>query len=284
MPASVETSNHAAYGYLCEENISRITALLKQSDVTQETTFFPTRVLDLEYFSKEGETASRWVRLISKVEVLRKVTNVPPYVALSYCWGPIEQASTQSTTTNSNIRERRMSIDLQTVSMVIQDAVIVCRTLRIRYLWVDALCIIQGDIHDWEQESSIMGELFRNAYFTIGAASSDSCHDSFLSRSLPVIELPFSSSVNPGVKGTYRVVARGEPTSPGCRSNEFADIRGSWMDRGWVFQEKFLSRRLLMFGGNMLHAEFGEASSLMQRMVGMSLTYDSWRQLVVRLQ
>jgi hypothetical protein len=52
------------------------------------------------------------------------------------------------------------------------------------------------------------------------------------------------------------------------------------MDRGWVFQERFLSRRLLMFGGNMLHAEVGEASSLMQRMVGMSLTYDSWRQLV----
>jgi hypothetical protein len=267
-------------GYLCEENISRVTALLKESDVTQETTFFPTRVLDLEYLSKEGETASRWVRLISKEEVLRKVTDVPPYVALSYCWAPIEQASTQSTTTNSNIRERMMSIDLQTVSMVIQDAVIVCRALRIRYLWVDALCIIQGDIHDWERESSIMGELFRNAYFTIGAACSDSCHDSFLAKSLPTIEFPFSSSVNPGAKGAYRVVARGESQIPICASNEFEDITGSWFDRGWVFQEKFLSRRLLMFGGNTLHAEFGEASSLMQRMACTSLTYDSWRQLV----
>jgi hypothetical protein len=81
--------------YLCEENISRITALLKESDVMQETTFFPTRVLDLEDLSKEGETASRWMRLISKEEVFRKVTDVPPYVALSYCWGPLEQASTQ---------------------------------------------------------------------------------------------------------------------------------------------------------------------------------------------
>jgi hypothetical protein len=173
-----------------------------------------------------------------------------------------------------------MSINLQTVSAVIQDAVIVCRTLRVRYLWVDALCIIQGDTHDWERESSIMGELFRNAYFTIGVASSNSCHDSFLSKLLPVIEFPFSSSVNPGVKGTYRVVARGEVRSPYYSSNDFEDIRGSWIDRGWVFQEKFLSRRLLIFGGNMLHPEFGEASTLMPRMVGTSLTYNSWRQLV----
>jgi hypothetical protein len=68
--------------------------------------------------------------------------------------------------------------------------------------------------------------------------------------------------------------------SPYYSSNDFEDIRGSWIDRGWVFQEKFLSRRLLIFGGNMLHPEFGEASTLMPRMVGTSLTYNSWRQLV----
>ncbi len=101
--------------------------------------------------------------------------------------------------------------------MVIQDAVTVCRTFRVRYLWVDALCIIQGDVQDWEQESSIMGDVFQNAYFTIDVASSKSCHENFLSKSLTVIELPFLSSVNSAIKGSYRLVARG--------SQDFANFK-----------------------------------------------------------
>lgn len=268
-------------GHLCEENISKIEALLKESDLTQGTIFFPTRVLDLECNSNELEAPSRRIRLVTKAEVLENIIEFPPYVALSYCWGFAEQASTQSTTTSSNFEKNKMNIDLQTVSMVIQDAVTVCRTFRIRYLWVDALCIIQDNLQDWERESSIMGDLYQNAYFTIGVASSKSCHDSFLSNSLPAIEFPFSSSLNSGAKGTYRIVARGDTQSPDYSSNEFEDMEGSWQNRGWVMQEIFLSRRLLVFGGNMVHAEFGKTSHWMERMVCKNLDYDSWRGLTL---
>ncbi|KAK0728555.1 hypothetical protein B0T26DRAFT_637662, partial [Lasiosphaeria miniovina] len=57
-------------------------------------------------------------------------------------------------------------IDLQTASMVIRDAVAVCRKFRMRYLWLDALCIIQDGSQDWQRESAVMGKIFRNAYFT----------------------------------------------------------------------------------------------------------------------
>ncbi|KAL3420379.1 hypothetical protein PVAG01_08878 [Phlyctema vagabunda] len=260
-------------GHLREENVSRITQLLKDSDHLRETLFFPARVLDLEAQSPQ-------LRLVTRDEVLEKGLKTPDYVALSYCWGTTPEASKQSMTTSSNLRERKANIDIQTVSVVIRDAVTVCRTFRIRYLWVDALCIIQDDILDWERESSIMGVLYRSAYFTIGAASSESCDQSFLDISLPVIELPFSSSLDSGVKGTYRITARGDSDGNGDAVNAVQDLNGSWMKRGWVVQERFLAHRLLIFGGNMVHAEFGQKTATLPRITSTDLSYYTWRGLM----
>lgn len=43
-------------------------------------------------------------------------------------------------------------------------------TLNMRYLWVDALCILQGktDAVDWDIESQTIADIFRNAYIRIG--------------------------------------------------------------------------------------------------------------------
>jgi hypothetical protein len=38
-----------------------------------------------------------------------------------------------------------------------RDAVSLVRQLRLRYLRIDALCIIQDDEEDWEKEASCMG-------------------------------------------------------------------------------------------------------------------------------
>ncbi|KAK3373415.1 heterokaryon incompatibility protein-domain-containing protein [Lasiosphaeria ovina] len=265
---------------LGQENVSRITALLPKSETPQHTSFFPTRVLDLEYRPKhkEEEPVIGRVRLASREEVLGEGSGQPPYVALSYCWGPPEQASTQSITTSGNIQARMSDIDLQTASMVIRDAVAVCRKFRVRYLWIDALCIIQDDSHDWQRESAVMGKIFRNAYFTIGAAFSKSCHESFLSAPLSTIEFPFSSSINPAVKGTYRAVARGAGSIPHVWEKSYEDIEGSWMGRGWVVQEKTLARRLLLFGATSIRVEFGNDFTLFHRLGEETpLNYDFWR-------
>lgn len=263
-------------GFLCKENVSKVQKLLMESDTMQRASFFPTRVLDLGCRSKEGAASPSLIRLIPKEELPKDVTELPSYVALSYCWGAAGHASTQ-TTLRSNIGDRMRNIDLRTVSMVVQDAVTVCRTFQVRYLWVDALCIIQDSIQDWEQESATMGDIFKEAHFTIGVASSDSCEESFLSRSLPVVEFPFLSSISPKVRGTYRAVARGKRDRYDCYDNDFEDlVRSSWRKRGWVLQETFLSQHLLIFGWNMMHAEFKEIGQF-HRLAGTKLDYDSWR-------
>ncbi|KIN02971.1 hypothetical protein OIDMADRAFT_120324 [Oidiodendron maius Zn] len=263
--------------FLCKDNVSKIRELLMESDTMQRAPFFPTRVLDLGCGSKEEEAWPSWTRLILKEELPKDATESPPYVALSYCWGTAGYALNQ-TTLRSNIRDRMRNIDLRTVSIVVQEAVTVCRTFQIRYLWVDALCIIQDSNQDWEQESATMGDIFREAHFTIGVASSDSCEESFLSRSLPVVEFPFSSSISPNVRGTYRAVAKGKRDDDQWTANELEDMVGSWQKRGWVFQEIFLSQNLLIFGWNMMHAEFKEIRNF-HRLASTTLDYDAWRAL-----
>lgn len=67
------------------------------------------------------------------------------YTTLSYYWGKVPQVT--STLKSAGDRENRIA--LKSLSGSVQDAVKATRALHIRYLWVDALCIIQdspGDI------------------------------------------------------------------------------------------------------------------------------------------
>jgi hypothetical protein len=53
------------------------------------------------------------------------------------------------------------------MAAVLVDAVELCRRLSIRYLWVDAVCIIQGSKEDWQREAALMGQVYANAFVTI---------------------------------------------------------------------------------------------------------------------
>jgi Heterokaryon incompatibility protein (HET) len=60
------------------------------------------------------------------------------YVALSYCWGPTQLLSTKI----DNLGEMEKSIPVEILPQTIRDAFLVARKLDIRYIWIDAYCII----------------------------------------------------------------------------------------------------------------------------------------------
>lgn len=62
------------------------------------------------------------------------------YAALSYCWGNEEQPKS----TPENLKEWTKCISLKEISAVTKDAIQLYIALSIRYLWIDALCILQG--------------------------------------------------------------------------------------------------------------------------------------------
>jgi hypothetical protein len=98
------------------------------------------------------------------------------YVALSYCWGGNQLVKT----TRANIPSKRRGIALEDLPRTLQDAVQVCMQLKIRYLWIDALCIIQDDKNDVAREISQMGLIYNRAALVIAASRAKSVYDGFL--------------------------------------------------------------------------------------------------------
>jgi hypothetical protein len=213
--------------------------------------FVPTRLLDLR-----ANGTIDGIRLIeSKKECLDEASQ---YAALSYCWGSASDAETALKTDESSLKSHLTNIPLNSTPAVVQDAIVTARSLSIRYLWVDALCIIQGDATDWKRESQNMESVYGNAYVTIIALSSPSCHKGFLQRPA-AIEVRFKSSIRPDFQGTYylRHLRNHPELESRWMTNERYVIASvatmdwesqKWSNRAWTLQEHGLSRRLLGFG------------------------------------
>ena len=90
------------------------------------------------------------------------------YIALSHCWGLNRHFVTNLN--NLEVHERR--IPYKDLPRTFQDAVVITRSLGIRYLWIDSLCIVQDDIQDWKNEAARMADVYRNAYCTVAATGS----------------------------------------------------------------------------------------------------------------
>ncbi|KAF7505179.1 hypothetical protein GJ744_001169 [Endocarpon pusillum] len=101
--------------------------------------------------------------------VLKESKEIPIeslYVALSYCWGSV---TPQCWTTASTVHLREKRIPWSTLPKTFQDAVTFTRSIGIDYVWIDSVCIIQGDKEDWQREAGKMYEVYKNAYVTLAA-------------------------------------------------------------------------------------------------------------------
>ena len=160
------------------------------------------------------------------------------YVALSYIWGDVEQSYVPAGGKYSELTQRGALLDLQP-SKTILDAMQLIQRLGLRYLWVDALCIKQGDFSDKEEQIARMGSIFQSALFTIIAASGSDCN-----AGLP--------GVRPGTRfQRQRLVEAGNITLLSSVQQTYKNIltpeTSKWARRAWTFQEDLLSRRQLIF-------------------------------------
>lgn len=128
-----------------------------------------------------------------------------------------------------------------------RDAVVVARKLGIRFVWIDSLCIVQDDATDWTTEAAKMGSIYASAYFTITATSAQSTNDGSLrpESGSQAVTMPCRSREDGLLHGKYYL----QP-----ESNEKTESIGSstWTERGWTFQERLLSARVLHFSKHRL--------------------------------
>jgi hypothetical protein len=166
------------------------------------------------------------------------------YLTLSHCWG----GEVYTTLTSSNFQEFLSHIPAESFTKTFREAVITTRTLGFRYLWIDSLCIIQDDEVDWQHESSKMGTVYTNTALNIAAsAAPNGEYGCFLNRTS-------------GQVYGCKVATRERPDSSDITLWDCTIPNFSWEllrnnilnSRAWVFQELYLSPRILYFTAHQL--------------------------------
>lgn len=168
-----------------------------------------------------------------------------PYIALSHCWGALSKEQRCCTYAN-NIEQRKACIEYDALPSNFQDAVLITRALGMRYLWIDSLCIVQDDPADWSVEAIRMEDVFSNAYCTVAASSAASSLIGFLRHRRQRDAIKLSTP-------------EGEPLYLAEGVDDFrADVENSILSsRGWVLQERALSRRTIYYTSTQVYWECG---------------------------
>ena len=153
----------------------------------------------------------------------------------------------------STLGEFKNAIVVRELPQTLQDAILVTRKLGIRYLWIDALCIIQDSDSDKGNELTQMPSIYKNAVVTISAAIAEDCERGFLEDREEITKRVRQSFCVPLIWDIRE--PDGELASEvwlcpdedrGLKIKEFGEevIEG----RGWTFQEAWLAPRLLIYG------------------------------------
>jgi hypothetical protein len=197
----------------------------------EDENWLPTRLIYV------GSLSTPEQRIVAASSLRNKVS----YAALSHRWGNTKDYIL----TSKRLSTYHTGIPLSDVSRTMKDAFHATRSLELEYLWVDCMCIVQDDPDDWARESATMSKVYGLSTCTLVAAvdgdGDDGCfaiRNQYEVRPC-VIPNPFSKESN---------------LSFNVRSQYLEEIftremkNSAWYNRGWVFQERTLSPRLLIFG------------------------------------
>lgn len=156
------------------------------------------------------------------------------WIALSYCWGGDSSFILRADT----FQDLQDGIPLEMWPATLRDAIKITQSLGIRYIWIDALCIMQDSASDWRAEASRMQDVYSGAALTIIASESPSTGAGIYAPRPPIeytpCRLPFSDQGTVSLRPSIRNAIDTSYTDP-------------VQTRGWTLQEGLLAPRTLSF-------------------------------------
>lgn len=161
------------------------------------------------------------------------------WVTLSYCWGGESSFKLNSAT----LKDFEDGIDLSEWPATLRDAVIITRLQGQRYLWIDAICILQDSLEDCVAEMTRMCDIYRLSLFTIVAAGSPHTGHGILNPRTP--DPPLTKLAWKHPDGVERWVYLRLPRFGRLLDGSIQDR--TVFQRAWCLQEMLLSQRLLIF-------------------------------------
>jgi hypothetical protein len=153
------------------------------------------------------------------------------YLTLSHCRGDLGF----TTLTKETLQDFQSAIHHPKLTKTFRDALQVDVWLGYKYIWIDALCILQDSDGDWQAETASMGSIYRNSTCMIAALSARDGNDGLFFHQSPPAVAP-CPLLQYGSRRMYATDPRRY-----CKS---------LLERAWVLQEQCLSARMIQFGVN----------------------------------
>ncbi|KAL1390170.1 heterokaryon incompatibility protein-domain-containing protein [Phyllosticta capitalensis] len=160
------------------------------------------------------------------------------YAALSYCWGDYKP---ECITTRDNKDRNLNRISWDSLPPTFRDAIKFTQGLGLKYLWIDSICIIQGDQDDWQREAGRMFHVYKNAKVTLAAlfgkdSTSGLRNTTIKQETRPVVTFRLGQFTYPLYIRRHHYLGRD------ARLKE-----DPLLTRAWTFQERIMSPRVLFF-------------------------------------
>ncbi|KLU84476.1 hypothetical protein MAPG_03518 [Magnaporthiopsis poae ATCC 64411] len=238
--------------------------------------FLPTRILDLsdsslirlvdgqrDWSQEDLGAAELRPGWLPNGDTRRRPMTAGNYVALSHRWRSSDEHN--FCTYQCNLAARQAGFPVSDLPKRFQDAVTITRELGLRFLWIDSICIVQphrdatadcvdgcSQSDDWRSECGKMGGYFGSAYLTLAATSAinTALDERILGSGLPPARAP--------IPGSLVWVWDPAPLQSGAFDDFACDVEDSELNqRGWVLQERALSRRMIHFTSKQAYWECG---------------------------
>lgn len=184
--------------------------------------------------TKTGSHAAEFLKTLSVIDCnsccIVILPNGQDYLALSYVWGPPIKPGL--------LTESFTDLDFTKCPRTIKDSIQVTRSLGYRYLWVDRYCIDQSNALQKSYQLAMMDHIYENAAMTlVAAAGLDDRHGLPGAGTLPLV---------PRVQQTLLRINDVSLVHIGSRIDDALQST-KWAERGWTYQEMFLSAKCLFF-------------------------------------
>ncbi|KAK5661053.1 hypothetical protein OQA88_12432 [Cercophora sp. LCS_1] len=180
-----------------------------------------------------------------QIRVVKSPDSPVQYVVLSYSWGDpaampaAEWARIKAAATKSKngipVIERRQPFSRFELPETMQDAIAITDSVGFKYIWIDSVCIPKGT--NWDDEASVMHEVYGNAAFTLAASSCTKATDSML------LDRQAWKHRNKACKLRGMWLQNDEPSLDAVR------LCSPVSHRGWTLQEERLSPRIVYWAG-----------------------------------
>lgn len=232
---------------LAQQWLTRCNETHQELCASRDETFLPSRLLRLV-----RSKCSQYEDLVQLCLPRLDASVKGPYMTLTHRW---RDPSHMTMMTAANMQELLSGIPLGDLSITFQDALRFAKLCGVDYVWIDALCIQQGENQDLQRELDSMDMIYHEAYCNLSAAGPPTNGTGLFHHRKSNSHLPLCVSLS---EFCWTI---GEDS----RFDKYTCIpRDLWQTaveeavvntRGWVCQERYLSKRKVFFADQQIFWE-----------------------------